>query len=106
MATPPPLGIRGVGHMFKYFTSLFKSREGIRFYLMKRDVKEGVLIGEDENGNKYYENVKTQCDRSRWVEYADPKNYDPTMVPAEWHGWLHRSTDLPGHQVQHKASLN
>ena len=35
--------------------------------------------------------------RNRWVVY-NPKNgleYDGSMVPAEWFGWLHYKTDFP-----------
>jgi len=35
--------------------------------------------------------------RNRWVIY-NPKNgleYDGSMVPAEWFGWLHYKTDFP-----------
>ena len=35
--------------------------------------------------------------RNRWVEYNPKHNleYDGSMVPAEWFGWLHYKTDLP-----------
>lgn len=34
--------------------------------------------------------------RDRWVVYKGATHYttqDPTLVPAEWHGWLNHSTD-------------
>ncbi|MGI9404736.1 MAG: NADH-ubiquinone oxidoreductase subunit NDUFA12 family protein, partial [Hyphomicrobiaceae bacterium] len=36
----------------------------------------------------------------RWVTYAGDS--DPTTVPAEWHGWLHYTTDTapPDQQYQ------
>ena len=46
------------------------------------------MVGEDSNGNKYYENTGYQSGRHRWVEYADLDNYNTTSVPREWHGWL------------------
>ncbi len=35
--------------------------------------------------------------RNRWVIYNDKTGleYDGSMVPAEWFGWLHYKTDLP-----------
>lgn len=46
----------------------------------------GIKVGEDEQGNQYYRNAK---DTRRWVIYAgEPVG---SKVPAEWHGWLHRT---------------
>ena len=58
--------------------------------------RKGALVGEDSNGNKYYENTGYQSGRHRWVEYADLDNYNTTSVPREWHGWLHHVDDEPG----------
>ena len=33
--------------------------------------RKGKLVGEDEFGNKYFENTAYQSGRHRWVEYAD-----------------------------------
>lgn len=35
--------------------------------------------------------------RNRWVEYADKvkMDYDGSQIPAEWHGWMHYTTDIP-----------
>ncbi|CAG0901362.1 unnamed protein product [Darwinula stevensoni] len=59
------------------------------------DLRWGQYVGEDKYGNKYYENKFFFMGRSRWVEY--PPNvgtdYDASMVPAEWYGWLHYKTD-------------
>jgi len=59
------------------------------------DLKSGKLVGEDKYGNKYYENPQYFYGRSRWIIY-NPKHgvdYDASMVPAEWFGWLHYKTD-------------
>ena len=35
--------------------------------------------------------------RNRWVEY-NPNvglEYDGSMIPAEWFGWMHYKTDIP-----------
>ena len=55
------------------------------------------MIGEDKYGNKYYQNDEYFYGRNRWIIY-NPKHgvdYDASMVPAEWFGWLHYKTDVP-----------
>ena len=66
-------------------------------------VKMGTLIGTDKMGNKYYEDRKEQYGQHRWVEYKDIWNYDATMVPPSWHGWLHHMHDEPGHVLEQAA---
>ena len=65
--------------------------------------RKGELIGEDANGNKYYENLDYQigacgerrqspasltplAGRHRWVVFADQKGYSGTSVTPDWHG--------------------
>jgi NADH:ubiquinone oxidoreductase subunit len=43
----------------------------------------GKLIGNDELGNKYYENKKGK----RWVIYAN--TIDASKIPVEWYSWMH-----------------
>ena len=55
------------------------------------------LVGEDYNGNKYYE-IKEGVlyGRHRWVVYKDVYDYSPASIPPEWHGWLHNiNNDAP-----------
>ena len=88
-------------------------------------LKVGTLIGEDKYGNKYYQNnrqfygkIKNRCfffkfdtdstyifchlsGRNRWVIY-NPNvgvEYDGSMIPQEWFGWMHYKTDLPPTEV-------
>jgi len=57
----------------------------------------GVLIGQDEFGNRYFE-AKTNRNsydgrKRRWVlfnGYADASKVSP-----DWHGWLHHTFDEP-----------
>merc|ERR1711974_428968 len=54
-------------------------------------LKEGRLIGEDKYGNKYYQNDRYFYGKNRWVIY-NPNvgvEYDGSMIPAEWFGWMH-----------------
>jgi len=48
--------------------------------------RHGNIVGEDDLGNKYYENGER-----RWVIYNGP--VEGSRVPAEWHGWLHHTFD-------------
>jgi NADH:ubiquinone oxidoreductase subunit len=53
----------------------------------------GQLVGEDEFGNRYYRDKKadTTGKYRRWVMFKGLA--EPSKVPAEWHGWLHYTTD-------------
>ncbi|XP_043092649.1 NADH dehydrogenase [ubiquinone] 1 alpha subcomplex subunit 12 [Puntigrus tetrazona] len=66
------------------------------------DIKTGTLVGIDKYGNKYYEDKRYFFGRHRWVIYSMEMNgkntlwdFDASMVPAEWHRWLHSMTDDP-----------
>ena len=55
----------------------------------------GVRVGADGAGNIYYEEKRPPAGRRprRWVVY---KNLvEPTVVPPEWHAWLHYTTEAP-----------
>lgn len=56
----------------------------------------GELVGTDGYGNKYFEKKDAILNRDRWVVFANSTHYtgqNPTVVPPEWHGWLHFITD-------------
>ncbi|MCB1549515.1 MAG: NADH:ubiquinone oxidoreductase subunit NDUFA12 [Hyphomicrobiaceae bacterium] len=56
----------------------------------------GRLVGEDELGNRYYEQsrgVGPVGKPRRWVIYKDLA--EATRVPPGWHGWLHYTVDTP-----------
>merc|ERR1712071_150916 len=58
--------------------------------------KFGTYMGCDAAGNRYYENrVDYTFGQHRWVEPADIHNYDSTMIPPEWHGWMTSMNDSP-----------
>ena len=44
----------------------------------------GKFVGEDEYGNKYYENKKR---KKRWVIYNG--EIEATKIPIEWYSWIH-----------------
>lgn len=57
--------------------------------------RKGVLVGEDEFGNKYYRErgAKDWRTERRWVVYAGDVEIEPSIVPPGWHGWLNRSRE-------------
>ena len=56
----------------------------------------GKKVGIDEFNNAYY---KSKKDR-RWVIYKGTS--EASKVPAEWHRWLHKTTDdLPNKDAPH-----
>jgi NADH:ubiquinone oxidoreductase subunit len=55
----------------------------------------GRAVGRDAAGNVYYEDKRGArgARTRRWVLYAGPA--EASAVPAEWHAWLHYTTDAP-----------
>ncbi|MBX9804376.1 MAG: NADH:ubiquinone oxidoreductase subunit NDUFA12 [Alphaproteobacteria bacterium] len=55
----------------------------------------GRFVGEDIQGNKYFEGKKMMRygKLRRWVIYKG--RVEASKVPAEWHGWLHYTNDEP-----------
>ncbi|MBP6581258.1 MAG: NADH:ubiquinone oxidoreductase subunit NDUFA12 [Sphingorhabdus sp.] len=48
--------------------------------------RNGIMVGEDAEGNRYYRN---RNDSRRWVIYQGPN--DASRVAPDWHGWLHHT---------------
>jgi len=46
----------------------------------------GTLIGTDNLGNRYYEDMGELPLRERWVEYAESHEYDSTQIEPGWYG--------------------
>jgi NADH:ubiquinone oxidoreductase subunit len=58
----------------------------------------GELVGEDEQGNRYFRTKGGKIDPSlgferRWVIYNGYA--EASRVPPSWHGWLHHTVDVP-----------
>ena len=53
----------------------------------------GEKVGEDEYGNRYYQSRSAEEGekRKRWVLYKGVA--EPSKVPAQWHSWLHYTSD-------------
>ena len=56
-------------------------------------LKGSEVVGTDDFGNTYYRAKprKGYSQERRWVIYD--KAPEASMVPPEWHGWLHHQTD-------------
>lgn len=58
---------------------------------------KGHLVGKDAYGNSYYKargaavHADSLRHERRWVIYKDRP--EASKVPAEWHAWLHHTTD-------------
>src|SRR5713226_2349594 len=57
----------------------------------------GELVGEDEEGNRYFRTKGRKIDPSlgferRWGVYNGYA--EATRVPPSWHGWLHHTVDI------------
>lgn len=52
--------------------------------------RNGTRVGEDHQGNVYFQGGKdVHGHPRRWVMYAGAN--DASRVPPEWHGWLHNT---------------
>lgn len=59
------------------------------------------LIGEDEFGNRYYQDKKASGTghKRRWVIYNGVA--EASKISADWHGWMHYTAEHPP-EVQKK----
>ena len=55
----------------------------------------GRAVGADAFGNRYFteKRLRKSGRTRRWVVYAGAA--EASSVPAEWHCWLHYTTDAP-----------
>ncbi len=65
--------------------------------LILTTLRRGLTVGQDSLGNRYFEErhpTRPDGRARRWVIYAG-RARDASLVPAEWHAWLHFTTDAP-----------
>jgi NADH:ubiquinone oxidoreductase subunit len=72
--------------LLQFFTWWNGQTLGTRFFTWRK----GEFVGEDLSGNLYY---RQRGGSRRWVIYAGVA--EPSMVPPDWHGWLHQTVDTP-----------
>ncbi len=77
------------------FKNIFTWWEGATFGTWLNTQRHGVAMGQDDQGNLYYEGKAADGPfKRRWVMYAGQN--DASRVPPEWHGWLHHQfEDVP-----------
>ena len=64
----------------------------------------GRHIGTDGAGNMYFEEIRRRSGSERcrrWVMYAGV--VEASVVPPEWHAWLHYTTDVPLPETDRKV---
>lgn len=74
------------------YISIFGSLTNIQMIL--HTALHGRKVGIDALGNKYYRAKprRGSTRERRWVMYKGAP--EASMVPPEWHGWLHHQTDV------------
>jgi NADH:ubiquinone oxidoreductase subunit len=80
-----------------FFLKFFTWWNGQTFGTQLWTWRFGELVGEDEQGNRYYRTRGRKIDPTlgferRWVVYNGYA--EATRVPPSWHGWLHHTVDL------------
>jgi len=91
MRTRIERGLPMLGFLSKIFTWWNGASAGAAWTIWR----SGELVGEDQFGNRYYQERKggTGADGKtrRWVVYNGYA--DASRVPSDWHGWLHHTFD-------------
>jgi NADH:ubiquinone oxidoreductase subunit len=65
--------------------------------LVLQTLRHGVSVGDDAFGNRYFEEqqvTRATGRKRRWVVYPGLRR-EASLVPPEWHAWLHYTTDAP-----------
>jgi len=94
---------------FRKSWELIQHNGGIKRTLYLRFLKEGTLktgtlVGTDAMGNQYFENNNYKFGSNRWVRAAPQTggDFEASMIPVEWYGWMHYKTDvLPTVEASH-----
>ena len=81
----------GLGHNIK---RIFTWWDGQSFGTQLWTSRKGTKVGEDTQGNVYYNNAD---DSRRWVIYNGEN--EASRVNPEWHGWLHHTWDEPPTEI-------
>jgi NADH:ubiquinone oxidoreductase subunit len=84
--------------MKQFFLKLFTWWNSQTFGTQFWTWRFGELVGQDEDGNRYYRTRGGKIDPSlgierRWVIYNGYA--EASRVPPAWHGWLHHTVDIP-----------
>ena len=73
-----------MGMLSEIFTWWNGQTVGTRLFTSRK----GQIVGEDEQGNKFYQ---TADGKRRWVIYNGVA--EASRISPDWHGWLHHTYD-------------
>jgi NADH:ubiquinone oxidoreductase subunit len=76
--------------MLSFLKRVFTWWDGQTFGTQLFTARKGVKVGEDDQGNVYYE---TRDGKRRWVIYNG--TIEGSRISPDWHGWLHHTWDQP-----------
>jgi len=98
-------GSQPVSRMKQFFLKLFTWWNGQTFGTQLWTWRFGELVGEDEQGNRYYRTSGGKIDpvlhfERRWVIYNGLA--EASRIPPSWHGWMHHTVDLPPTEDKYK----
>ena len=65
--------------------------------LVIQTLRHGNFVGGDSLGNRYFEEIavtRATGYKRRWAVYPGLQR-EASLVPPEWHAWLHYTTDAP-----------
>jgi len=80
--------------MFNFsLKNLLSNFSPVQMFLFSR-FSNSEFVGEDTLGNRYFRAParKGYKKERRWVLYKSEP--EASLVPPEWHGWLHHQTDV------------
>ncbi len=79
-----------MGVLKKIFTWWNGATIGTLWHIMRK----GVFIGEDQQGNRFYEEKAPKNGKARrWVTYNGTA--EASRISPDWHGWVHYTFDSP-----------
>jgi len=83
--------------MKQFLLKLFTWWNGQTFGTQLWTWRFGELVGQDEQGNRYYRTKGGKIDPTlgferRWVVYNGLA--EASRIPPSWHGWMHHTVDV------------
>jgi len=84
--------------LWKYWKMLWAWWNGATLGTVIHTALRGFPVGTDSFGNRYYQ---TKGGVRRWVLYNG--TVEGSRVPAEWHCWMHHTSDVPPAEMTKKS---
>jgi NADH:ubiquinone oxidoreductase subunit len=97
--------VKPTARMKKFLLKVFTWWNGQTFGTQLWTYRFGELVGEDEQGNRYYRTRGGKIDPTlnferRWVIYNGLA--EASRIPTGWHSWMHHIVDTPPTQDGYK----